>query len=98
VTGYHQVFPAVGVAGCSDLTGLDAKELAWGRQEQAALDAAVKQAVQRYDFAQFVPIDFSGHELCTADSWVQGTTGREPYHPTAAGQAAYAKQVAEALK
>jgi len=33
---------------------------------------------------------FAGHELCTADPYVQGPQDRAPLHPTATGELAIA--------
>lgn len=98
VTGYHQVFPGVGVATCSDLTGIDASELAWGRQLQTRLNDTIIQAVKKYSIARYVAVDFSGHELCTANPWVQGLSDQQPYHPTQAGQAEFARKILTAIK
>lgn len=97
ITGYHQVFPSDSTA-CADLTGIDAAELHWGRQQQASLSDTIKQATNSFSFASFTPVDFSGHELCTPDSWVQGLYDKQPYHPTQAGQTAFAKQIIAAAK
>lgn len=97
LTGYHQVFPA-GTATCSDLNGIDPSELAWGRQQQASLNNTISTVASMYSFARYAPINFSGHELCTADSWVQRISANDPYHPTDAGQAEYARQVINADK
>ena len=97
VTGYHQVFPAT-TGSCADLTGVDAAEQAWGRQQQAALNATIQSVVSSFSFAVFAPVDFTGHELCSSSSWVQGLGDKEPYHPTADGQAEYARQVVAASK
>lgn len=98
VTGYHQVFPAATVPSCPDLTGIDAAELSWGRQLQTSINDTLRQATSGYSFASFVPVDFSGHELCTADPWVQGLSDQQPYHPTAAGQAEFARQIVTAVR
>lgn len=97
VTGYHQVFPVTILNGCSDLTGIDSTELAWGRQLQSQLSQTIQQTVTGYSFAVYIPISFKGHELCTANPWVQGLTDSQPYHPTSDGQAAYASQINNAL-
>ena len=34
--------------------------------------------------------DFAGHQLCTAQPYVQGLSSPAPFHPTAAGQLAIA--------
>ncbi len=98
VTGYHQVFPAAAPASCADLTNIDANELAWGRQLQSSIGDRLRLATQPYSFASFVAVDFSGHELCSDDSWVQSLNEKQPYHPTAAGQAAFAKAVTAAIQ
>jgi lysophospholipase L1-like esterase len=93
VTGYHQVFPVTSSNGCTDLTGIDATELTWGRQLQSKISATLQHATTGYSFATFVPINFSGHELCTADPWVQGLGDKDPYHPTAMGQSVFAQAI-----
>lgn len=100
VTGYHQVFPSanVNVSNCSDVTGIDAAELAWGRQLQSSIDETIKQATSSFSFVSFAAIQFAGHELCTPDSWVQGLADKQPYHPTQAGQAAFARSIIQMVK
>ena len=92
VTGYHQVFP-LNPINCSDLSGINANELIWGRQQQAALNNTLEQVVAHFSYAKFATINFSGHELCTSDPWVQGLNDSAPYHPTDAGQIEFANQV-----
>ena len=99
VTGYYQVFPNDDGASCTDLIGISDTELAWGRQLQSSINDAIQEVVTRNSAtAKFVPVSFAEHELCTKDSWVQGLTEPQPYHPTAAGQAAIAKQVVSATR
>ena len=93
VTGYHQVVPAAPISNCPDLAGIDSNEQSYIRQLQSDLSSTTKSVVSRYSFAQFADADFSGHELCTKDPWVQGLRDKQPYHPTAAGQIAYAAQI-----
>jgi lysophospholipase L1-like esterase len=97
VTGYYQVFPATATS-CADLTGIDASEQAFGRTLQSSISTTIQKVVSANNFAQFVPIDFSGHELCTAQPWVQGLNASAPYHPNDAGQAVIAQQVVAAYK
>lgn len=98
VTGYHQVFPTGNVANCSDLKGIDASELSWGRQLQTSISDTLRDATMGYSFVTFVPVDYTGHELCTADSWVQGLNDKQPYHPTEAGQAAFASAIIHSVQ
>jgi len=95
VTGYHQVFPA-SVNNCPDLTGIDHSELSWGRDQQTSLNKTINSSVASFNFVKFANIDFKGHELCTPDSWVQGISDKDPYHPTEDGQAAFANSVVSA--
>ena len=96
VTGYYRVFPQTN-PGCSDLTGIDNNELAWFSAREDDLNAALAQAAVAAG-AQFAAIDFSGHELCSGSSWIQGVGATGAYHPTDQGQQAIAKSVESALK
>jgi hypothetical protein len=53
------------------------------------LNTVLRQGAQSFGFGVVQP-DFSGHELCTADPYVQGAGDPAPLHPTAAGQLAIA--------
>lgn len=98
VVGYYRVFPD-GMASCTDLTGIDANELAWGQQVQDDLNTILKQTVEASSTATaYVEADFRGHELCTSESWVQGLADTAPYHPSEAGQAAIAHALEDYLK
>jgi lysophospholipase L1-like esterase len=57
--------------------------------EIAELNSTLAQGAQAFHDLVVHP-DFSGHELCTAQPWVQGVTGRAPLHPNAAGELAIA--------
>lgn len=96
ITDYYQVFPK-SVEVCSDLQGIDSNERVWGRQLEDMVNARLKAIAIRYAFVAFVHIDFSGHELCTPDSWIQGLQDAMPYHPTKAGQMAIAHQIDAAI-
>lgn len=97
VTGYHQVFP-VTYSSCADLTGINSNGLSWGRQQQELLNNAISSTVSEFSFAKFAPVNFSGHELCSANPWVQGLSESAPYHPNYSGQQEYASQVIGAYR
>jgi lysophospholipase L1-like esterase len=40
--------------------------------------------------AYLVPLDFSGHGICSRQPWVQNLAEAQPFHPTNAGQQAIA--------
>jgi lysophospholipase L1-like esterase len=60
------------------------------------LNAVLAQGAQTFGFGVTAP-PFSGHELCTADPYVQGPGDPAPLHPTAAGELAIALADQQAL-
>jgi len=53
------------------------------------LNAVLAQGAGLFGFGVAQP-RFTGHELCTADPWVQGASDPAPLHPNAAGELAIA--------
>ena len=53
------------------------------------LNTVLAQGAGLFGFGVAVP-RFTGHELCTADPWVQGLSDPAPLHPNAAGELAIA--------
>ena len=53
------------------------------------LNTVLAQGAGLFGFGVAVP-RFTGHELCTADPWVQGPSDPAPLHPNAAGELAIA--------
>jgi GDSL-like Lipase/Acylhydrolase family len=53
------------------------------------LNAVLAQGAQTFGFGVADPT-FTGHELCTADPYVQGPAGLAPLHPTVTGELAIA--------
>jgi lysophospholipase L1-like esterase len=96
VTDYYQVFPQ-DTGSCSDLHGIDANARLWIRQVESSVNNRLRAIVANYNFVKFVHIDFSGHELCTRDSWIQGAQDTAPFHPTKMGQASIARQLYSAI-
>lgn len=83
---------------CVDTQGVTASEMQWVNGQEAKLDQAIESVSDLFgDMTTYVPVNFSGHELCTADPWIQGLRAAAPFHPTIAGQAAIAKAVEAAL-
>jgi len=56
------------------------------------LNHVLDQGARTFDFAVSTP-DFSDHELCTSQPWVQGLQDQAPFHPNAAGELAIAAAV-----
>lgn len=76
---------------------ITAPEAEWMDLQTANLNQAIRSVVPLFDFAQYVPVDFSGHEVCSAEPYVQGLEAEAPIHPTAAGQAAIAESFLSAM-
>jgi hypothetical protein len=62
----------------------------------AQLNAVLAQGAQTFGFGVTDP-PFTGHELCTADPYVQGPNDPAPLHPTAVGELAIALADQQAL-
>lgn len=90
VTGYYNPFSS---QMCAATDRLSAYELSWLNTRTERLNDAIQGTVAKYSYTHFAPVSFAGHELCSADPWVQGPNGAVPFHPTAAGQQAIATAV-----
>ncbi|HEX7483929.1 MAG TPA: SGNH/GDSL hydrolase family protein [Candidatus Saccharimonadales bacterium] len=90
VTGYYNPFSSTA---CDTTDRLTSTEISWLRARSSSLNTAIRGTVGKYSFAKYSPVSFSGHELCSSDSWIQGPTDLAPFHPTEAGQQAIAKAV-----
>jgi lysophospholipase L1-like esterase len=96
LTGYY--FPLSETAPiCSDTTGLTPAKIDWLSSKRHELDKTIKDVAEQYSFAKYVHLNFHGHELCTADPWVQGLQSAGPFHPTTGGQAAIARGVLRSI-
>jgi lysophospholipase L1-like esterase len=62
----------------------------------ATLNTVLTQGAQTFGFTAVRP-NFEGHELCTAQPYVQGLHAAAPLHPTAAGELAIALTDQQAL-
>ncbi|HSD56267.1 MAG TPA: SGNH/GDSL hydrolase family protein, partial [Candidatus Saccharimonadales bacterium] len=88
-TGYFKPF-STSAASCADTRNFTPGEMTWLNTQVDKLNQTIIDSVSWYNFAHYVPVDFSGHELCTTTPWIQGLQASAPYHPTTAGQRAYA--------
>lgn len=94
VTGYYNpVSPA-----CTSLTDkVTTEEITWLTAEASALNQTIQNVAASYPFVKFAPVDFGGHDICSAQPWVQGLSSPAPFHPTAEGQQVIAQSVLTAL-
>jgi lysophospholipase L1-like esterase len=75
--------------GCLSEAGLTQANLETLTARLATLNAVLAKGAAQFRFSSPQP-DFTGHELCSAQPYVQGLGAAAPFHPTAAGQLAIA--------
>ena len=92
VTGYYQIIPKTN-NGCAELVGFDSTEIASWRQRTKDLNDTISNVAKEYSFVKYVDVDFSDHELCTIQPWLQTFTESAPLLPTALGSQVIAKAV-----
>jgi lysophospholipase L1-like esterase len=78
---------AAGPEGDQDTTTMQKVEPL--RSILAQLNSVLTEGADAFGFTSVTP-SFDGHELCTAQPWVQGLTDPHPFHPNAAGELAIA--------
>jgi lysophospholipase L1-like esterase len=72
-------------------------EIVWASDRLDKLNQTIRQVSAQFPFARYAPVDFSGHDVCSANPWVQGANDPAPFHPTAQGQQAIARAALGAL-
>jgi GDSL-like Lipase/Acylhydrolase family len=75
--------------GCLSHAGLTAARLQTLTSRLQTLNAVLAKGAAQFRFSSPQP-DFTGHQLCTSQPYVQGLTAPAPFHPTALGQLAIA--------
>ncbi|HET8884253.1 MAG TPA: SGNH/GDSL hydrolase family protein [Candidatus Saccharimonadales bacterium] len=88
LSGYYTPFADLS---CVETNRVTTAEQTWLKGQRDQLNQAIQSVVPYFAFAQYVPLDFSGHELCSSDPWVQDIQDDAPFHPTADGQASIAQ-------
>jgi GDSL-like Lipase/Acylhydrolase family len=87
INRYYHPFGAQ--PGCLSQAGLTLANLQTLTSRLATLNAVLAKGAAQFQFSSPQP-DFAGHQLCTAQPYVQGLDAPAPFHPTAAGQLAIA--------
>src|SRR5215510_1467168 len=87
INRYYNPFGAL--PGCLSKEGLTTANLQTLTSRLDTLNQVLAKGAAQFRFAAPQP-DFAGHELCTAQPYVQGLSSPAPFHPTAAGQLAIA--------
>ncbi|MFA5882587.1 MAG: GDSL-type esterase/lipase family protein [Acidimicrobiia bacterium] len=95
------------LAECPDAAGLGAAQLAFLHQMFRQLDGTLRDALATAPGVTVADPDaaFNGHRWCDADPWIYGPSifvadpaSRVPFHPTPAGQRAFADAVLAARR
>jgi lysophospholipase L1-like esterase len=73
-------------------------EVDWINRQTANLNQAIRSVAPLFSFAHYVPVDFTNHEICAVDPWVQGMDTEAPIHPTANGQTAIAEAFLQVMR
>lgn len=100
VVGYPQLAPAHG--GCPDLLPLASGDLPFARLVNKSLTDNLARAAER-THTTYVDVwrASAGHDICSAEPWVNGQNGVDggaiPFHPLPAGQRAVADLVVDAV-
>lgn len=94
ITGYYNPIST----SCVDDQRITAAEVDWVSVRTEQLNNLLESTAKNYSFVRFAPVDFSGHDICSADPWVQGGDDAAPLHPTVQGQAVIAESVLAAFK
>jgi lysophospholipase L1-like esterase len=75
--------------GCLSQAGLSAANLQILTSRLATLNEILAKGAAQFSFSSPQP-DFSGHQMCTPEPYVQGLDAAAPFHPTVLGQLAIA--------
>jgi lysophospholipase L1-like esterase len=83
--------------GCLSRAGLSVANLQTLASRLATLNAVLADGAAQFGFSSPQP-DFTGHQLCTPQPYVQGLNAAAPFHPTVLGQLAIALADQAALR
>ncbi len=83
--------------GCLSRAGLSPANLQTLTSRLATLNAVLSDGAAQFNFSSPQP-DFTGHQLCTPQPYVQGLNAAAPFHPTVLGQLAIALADQAALR
>lgn len=90
MTGYYNPLSEE----CSEIEPrLTTDEIAWLEEKTDALNEMLEEGAENSGFAEFVSINFEGHDVCSDDPWVQTLDDPAPFHPTFEGQQAIAAAI-----
>lgn len=95
LSGYYVPFADLDCVATNRITPTEQQ---WLAEQTASLNQAIESIVPYFDFVEYVPVDFTGHELCAGEPWVQGVDDPAPFHPNSAGQAALARSFLDSMQ
>lgn len=89
ISGYYNPFSTD--VSCLSKDRITPNEVTWLQQQHNELNKSIRETVELYDFAEYVPVDFTGHDVCSDDSWLLSMMSSAPLHPDKDGQQAIAR-------
>lgn len=90
ITGYYNPLSDA----CAEFEPrLTPEEINWLSRQTGLLNQTLEDSAGQSGFAAFVPVDFTGHGLCSDEPWVQNLDDPAPFHPTFEGQQAIARAI-----
>lgn len=90
VTGYYNPLSSRCLSQQNQVTR---QELRWLNSQREALNQTIQNVAASYPFVRYAPLNFTGHDICSSQPWVQGLSAPAPLHPNSTGQAAIARAV-----
>ncbi len=95
ISGYYNPLSS----NCTRLQkNITADEINWLSGQIGALNRTIRTVADDYDFVRFAPVNFSGHDICSSDPWIQGLNSPARFHPTHDGQRAIAQSVLRTIR
>jgi len=95
ITGYYA---ALSDNCAAQQPAITTAEIAWLNSQTAALNAAIQNIAGTYSFVRYAPVNFSEHDICAAQPWIQTQNDIAPFHPTTVGQQVIADAVIAAAR
>ncbi len=82
---------------CGNTAPLTSDEISWIRGQETIINGVMQANALQYNFVDYVSVDFTGHELCAPEPWVQGLGDKAAFHPNVLGQAAISRAILHKL-
>ena len=96
LTGYYRIFPESD--GCNTIAGIDSAEQHWWNEQGDKLDITLADASSGDNSIIYTPVSFSGHDICSQNSWIQSVEDSALFHPNDQGQKIIAETIIQTYR